>query len=146
MTHRPAPQYVTTRTPSRATELIIQRGPTLTNQELVAELNAAGFKTGMGRPFDVNAVQWVRHIRRVPTPSPFQVGELSVDEVGVRLGINAGAVYHWIECGQLAARRTSTGRLCVAYTPEVEAACRKRVENSCHMKPTSQKLLGAGAV
>ncbi len=146
VTHRPPPQFVTTRTPSKATEFIVQRGPTLTNQELVAELNAAGFKTGMGRPFDVNAVQWVRHIRRVPTPSPFQVGELSVDEVAVRLGINAGAVYHWIECGQLAARRTSTGRLCVAYTPEVEAACRKRVENSCHMKPTSQKLLGAGEV
>src|SRR6266568_1695900 len=146
VTRRPPRQYEAVRTPSEATAFIVQRGPLLTNQDLVAELNTAGFKTGMGRPFDVDAVQWVRHIRRVPTPSPFQVGELSVDEVAVRLSINAGAIYQWIECGQLAARRTSTGRLCVAYTPEVEAACRKRVENSCHMKPTSQKLLGAGAV
>src|SRR5712691_13299797 len=105
---RPPPQYVTTRTPSKATEFIVQRGPTLTNQELVAELNAAGFKTGMGRPFDVNAVQWVRHIRRVPTPSPFQASELSVNEVAGRLGIRVGAVYDWIERGHLAARRTTT--------------------------------------
>ena len=146
MTRRPLPQYETTPTPSKATEFIVQRGPTLTNQELVAELNAAGFKTGMGRSFDDNAVQWVRHNRRVPTPSPFQVGELSVDEVAVRLSINAGAIYQWIECGQLAARRTSTGRLCVAYTPEVETACRKRVIDSPHMKPECKNALAGVAV
>src|SRR5438128_3158597 len=56
---RPPPQYETTRTPSKATEFIVQRGPTLSNQELVAELNAAGFTTGMGRPFDLDAVKWV---------------------------------------------------------------------------------------
>jgi DNA invertase Pin-like site-specific DNA recombinase len=143
---RPSPQYVTTRTPSRATELIVQRGPTLTNQELVAELNAAGFKTGMGRPFDSDAVKWVRYAHRVASPPPLQPGEVSVNDVATQLGINVGAVYEWIERGDLAARRTATGRLGVCYTPEVEAACRQRVENSCHMKPTCQKPLGAEAV
>jgi DNA invertase Pin-like site-specific DNA recombinase len=146
VTRRPPPQYVTTRTPSKATAFIVQRGQRLTNQELVAELNTAGFKTGMGRPFDVDAVQWVRHAYHIPAPSPLQAGELSVNEVAARLGISVGAVYYWIECGLLAARRTTTGRLCVAYTPEVEAACCKRVADSCHMKPGSPRALGAVAV
>jgi excisionase family DNA binding protein len=38
---------------------------------------------------------------------------MSVDEVAARLAISADAVYCWIEHGQLAARRTTTGRLCV---------------------------------
>jgi hypothetical protein len=146
VTRRPPRQYEVTRTPSRATEYIIQHGPALTNQELVAQLNAAGFNTGMGRCFDIAAIQWVRHAYHVPPPSPFLTGELSVDEVAVRLGINAGAVYYWIEHSQLTARRTSTGRLGVAYTPEVEVACRKRVLDSPHMKLESKKALAGVAV
>ena len=145
VTRRPPRQYEAVRTPSEATAFIVQRGPLLTNQDLVAELNTAGFKTGMGRPFDVDAVQWVRYVHRVPSPSPMQVGELSVNQVAARLGISADAVYYWIESGQLAARRTTNGRLCVAYTPDVEAACRKRVADSCHL-PASPMTLGVEAV
>ncbi len=146
VTRRPPPQYEAVRTPSKAAEFIMQRGPTLSNQVLVEELNAAGFKTGMGRAFDIDAVQWVRYAHHVPSPSTFKDGELSVGEVAARLGISTGAIYDWIQRGHLAARRTTTGRLGVSYTPEVEVACRTRVENSCHMTPTSQKLLGAEAV
>jgi hypothetical protein len=118
----------------------------LTNQELVVELNANGFKTGMGRCFDVAAVQWVRHAYRIPSPSPVQAGELSVDDVAAQLGIRAGAVYYWIEHGQLVARRTATGRLCVPYTSEIDAACRKRVADSLHINSHPKTSLGAGAV
>lgn len=145
-TRRPPPQYETVRTPSKATELIIQRGPALSNQELVAELNAAGFKTGMGRAFDLDAVKWVRYVHRVPSPAPLQSGELSVQEVAARLGVSTGAIYDWIECGHLPARRAPIGRLCVAYTPEVEAACRRRVADSHHLKPESRTLLVGEAV
>jgi excisionase family DNA binding protein len=97
----------------------------------------------MGRCFDVAAVQWVRHAYHLPSPSPFQAGELSVSDLAARLGISVGAVYDWIECGHLAARRTNNGRLCIAYPPEVEAVCRKRVAASRHMKPTSRKSIGS---
>jgi hypothetical protein len=146
VTRRPPRQYEVVRTPSRATEFIMQRGPILTDQEPVAELNAAGFKTGMGRCFDVAAIQWVRHAYHIPSPPPLQAGDLSVDEVAAQLGISAGAVYYRIEHGQSAARRTATGRLGIAYTPEVAAACRKRIAGSRHMKPASQNPLGAVAV
>ena len=48
-------------------------------------------------------------------------------------------VYYWIEHGQLAARRTAAGRLCIDDTPEVEAACRKLIVDSRHMKLASQQ-------
>ena len=146
MARRPPRQYEVVRTPSKATEFILQRGPMLTNQELVAELNAAGFQTGTGRCFDVAAIQWVRHAYHIPPPPPLQAGELSVDDVAAQLGISVGVVYYWIEHDQLAARRTANGRLGIAFTPEVEAACRKRIAGSHRMKLASQKPLGAVAV
>jgi len=133
VTRRPQPLYETKRTPNAAVKLILQLGPSTSDQELVAELQARGMKTGMGRPFDVAAVKWVRYIRRVPSPSGFEPGELNVDQVAERLGISADAVYYWIERGHLSARRTTAGRLCVSFTPEVEAACRKRVADSHHL-------------
>jgi hypothetical protein len=137
---RPPPPYEAKRTPNSAAELIAQLGPCLTDRELVARLNACGIKTGMGRPFDVAAVKWVRYIRRVPSPSGFEPGEMSVDQVASHLNISADAVYYWIERGHLAARRAASGRLCVAFTPEVEAACRQRVADSHHLRSGFRNL------
>jgi len=103
-------------------------------------------KTGMGRPFDVAAVKWVRYIHRVPAPSGFQPGEMSVDQVAESLGVSADAVYYWIERGHLAARRTTTGRLCVSFTSEVEAACRKRVAASHHLSTGFRRVVAGEAV
>lgn len=145
-TRRPPPLHETKRTPNPAAELIVQLGPATSDQELVAQLSARGMKTGMGRAFDVAAVKWVRYIHRVPSPCPFQPGELSVDQVAARLGISADAVYYWIEHGQLAARRTTSGRLCVSFTPEVEAACRNRIANSHHLRAESRTTIAGEAV
>jgi len=146
VTRRPPPLYETKRTPDPAAALIVRLGPSTSDQELVAQLNARGMKTGMGRPFDVAAVKWVRYVRRVASPSGFHPGELSVDQVAARLGINADAVYYWIERGHLAARRNTTGRLCVSFTPEVEAACRKRVTDSHHLSTGFRRVSAREAV
>src|SRR5437764_384706 len=93
----------------------------------------------MGRLFDVPAVQWLRHVHRVASPSPLQAGEASVKGLAARLGVSMSAVYYWIEHGQLAARRTAAGHLCIDNIPEVEAACRKLIVDSRHMKLASQQ-------
>jgi excisionase family DNA binding protein len=146
VSRRPPPVHEIKRTPNPAAKLIAQLGPSTTDQELVAELQARGMKTGMGRPFDVAAVKWVRYIRRVQSPSGFGPGELSVDQVAARLGISADAVYYWIERGHLAARRSTTGRLCVSFTHEVEAACQKRVADSRHLNPGFRRAPAREAV
>ena len=146
VTRRPPPPHEARRTPSEAVQLIVEMGPTLSDEELVAQLNAAGLKTGLGRRFDIAAVKWVRYTRHIASPSSFDAGELSVDEVAARLRISSGAVYYWIEHGQLAARRGKNGRWCVAYTPEVEAACHQRVLDSHHISPESRTAFVGVAV
>jgi DNA invertase Pin-like site-specific DNA recombinase/predicted DNA-binding transcriptional regulator AlpA len=144
-TRRPAP-FETLRTPQPAADLIIQLGPSMSDQELVRELNARGLKTGAGRPFDVAAVKWVRYTHHVPCPSPLKPGELRVDAVAARLGISVSAVYYWIEHGQLPARHCPSGKWCVSFTPEVETACRTRIANSHQLRAAVRRLPAGEAV
>jgi MerR family regulatory protein len=78
--------------------------------------------------------------------SGFEPGELSVDQVAARLGISTYMVHYWIERGYLAARRSATGRLCVWFTPEVEAMARQRVEDSRHLNTGSRRVPAGEAV
>ena len=90
---------------------MIRLGPTTGTDDLVDQLNTAGLTTGHGRPFDVDAVQWIRHAHHIPAPNPYADGEISVAEAAHRLGISTGAVYDWIKTGKLAARRGPGNRL-----------------------------------
>jgi DNA invertase Pin-like site-specific DNA recombinase len=134
------------RTPVGAVELLQRLGSQRDDAELADRLNQAGYLTGAGRPFDVKAVRWLRHVHHVPTPAPFATGELSVAEVAQRLGISANAVYYWVQHGQLQARRTPAGRWCVPFGPEVEAACRQKVADSAHLTPPTPTAPAGGAV
>jgi excisionase family DNA binding protein len=146
ITTRRPPPHETLRTPQPAADLIIELGPSMTDQELAAQLNARGMKTGAGRPYDVAAVKWVRYIHHVPSPSPLKPGEMRVDEVAARLGISVRAVYYWIEHGQLPARHCPSGRLYVSFTSEIEAACRTRIANSHQMRTAVRRLPAGEAV
>jgi DNA invertase Pin-like site-specific DNA recombinase len=143
---RPARAQDARRTPTAAVELARRRGPQLTNHELAAALNAAGQRTGTGRPFDLDAVQWLRWRYRIPAPPPFVAGELSVREVARRLGVSAGVVYYWIGHGRLDARRGAANRLCIPFPPDVEQACRERIANSSHIPTPTETITAGGAV
>jgi DNA invertase Pin-like site-specific DNA recombinase len=143
---RPPRAQEARRTPAAAVELARRRGPELNNHELAAELNAARHRTGTGREFDPAAVQWLRWRYRIPSPSPFAAGELSVRDVAERLGVSAGVVYYWIARGQLDAHRGPANRHHIPFPPEVEHACRERVANSAHIKPPTEILTAGGAV
>ena len=109
-------------------------------------LNTAGHRTGKGRPFDVDAVQWVRHVHKIPTPWPLAPGEVGVADAAARLGISADAVYYWIKAGQLPARRGPGNRLAIPWTADTEAACRTRIASSGHLNRTSQAATAGEAV
>jgi excisionase family DNA binding protein len=127
------------RSPSPAVEMVRRLGPVTPTAELAAQLNAAGMVTGNGRPFDVKAVQWIRHAYNIPAPAPHQDGEISVDEAADRLGCSPGVVYYWIKAGQLEARRGSGNRLCIPWNDGTEAACRERVTASGHLNPGARR-------
>jgi hypothetical protein len=136
---RPRPSGIPAATPSPAAELIRRLGSSTGNDDLVAVLGQHGYLTGAGRPFDVKAVQWVRRVYGIPAPSPAGAGEISVKDAARQLGCSPGAVYYWIEAGQLQARRGTGNRLCIPWTPETEAACRARIAASGHLNPAARR-------
>ncbi len=129
------------RTVPQAVHVIAQLGPTMTNHELVEHLNTARLRTGMGRAFDVAAVQWVRYAYKIPSPDCYAAGEIGVADAATRLGCSTGIVYYWIETAQLDARRGSGNRLCITWTPTIEAACRRRIAESAHLKTAARRAL-----
>ncbi len=139
VTGRPLHSGTARRTPAAAVELVRQLGPATSNDELVRRLNAAGLTTGHGRPFDVKAVQWIRHAYNIPASAAYAGGEIPVAEAARRLGCRAGVIYYWIESAQLDARRGPGGRLCIPWTSNIEAACRRRIAGSGHLNPAARR-------
>ena len=130
---RPVHPGTAKRSPAAAVELVKRLGPTTGNDELVTRLNAAGHRTGHGRPFDIDAVQWIRHAYKIPVPDPYGPGEISVAEAARRLGCSTGVIYHWIHTGQLTARRGPGNRFCIPWNAQAEAGCRTRIAQSAHL-------------
>ena len=121
------------RTAPEAIDSARRAGPDLDNQELASALNAAGYKTGAGRPFDGAGVSSLRHYHGIGSPVLLEPGELTVRDVASRLGVNHGAVIEWVNRGLLPARRGIYNRWCIPFGPEVEARWRAHVANSPHV-------------
>jgi DNA invertase Pin-like site-specific DNA recombinase len=127
------------RSPSPAVEMVIRLGPTTPTDQLADLLNAAGLTTGHGCPFDVKAVQWIRHAHHVPAPAPYAAGEISVAGAAERLHCSIGVVYDWIKTGKLTARRGPGNRLCIPWDDDIHAECRCRITESGHLNPASRR-------
>ncbi|WP_223838882.1 recombinase family protein [Saccharopolyspora pogona] len=127
------------RSPSPAVEMVTRLGPTTPTAELADILNAAGLTTGHGRPFDIKAVQWIRHVYHIPAPAAYAEGEISVAQAAERLGCSTGVIYYWIETGQLHAHRGSGNRLCIPWNGQVQHACNRRIAASGHLNPAARR-------
>jgi DNA invertase Pin-like site-specific DNA recombinase len=127
------------RSQSPAIEMVRELGPSVPTAELAEKLNNAGMTTGNGRPFDVKAVQWIRHAYDIPAPDPYADGEISVAEAAGKLGCSTGVIYYWIKTGQLTTRRGPGYRLCIAWDAATETACRERVAASGHLNPAARR-------
>lgn len=136
------------RTPSAAVELARSLGHLLNDEDLAAALNAHGYRTGKGHPFDVKAVRWLRHAYKIRAPRTqcLRDSEITVKQAAARLGITADAVYNWLSLGQVPARKDPTGRWCIPWTPDTEAAYRRRVTESVHLQPSNPLIPAAGAI
>jgi DNA invertase Pin-like site-specific DNA recombinase len=126
------------RSPAAAIDLVKRLGPTTSNDELVTQLNTAGLRTGHDRPFDIAAVQWIRHAHKIPTPAPFTAGEISVAEAARRVGCRTTVVYHWIHTEQLAARRGSGNRFCIPWNDQTQTDCHTLLQQPSHLDRTAR--------
>ena len=135
---RPIHPGTAKRSPDAAVELITRLGPTTSNDDLIRQLDTAGLTTGHGRPFDVAAVQWIRHAHKIPVPDPYRPGEISVTEAARRLGCSTTVLYHWIHTQQLTARRGLGNRFCIPWNDQIQASCRTRIAQSAHLDRTDR--------
>jgi DNA invertase Pin-like site-specific DNA recombinase len=127
------------RSPSPAVAMVQRLGPVTPTAEIAELLNASGLSTGTGRPFDVKAVQWIRHAYHVPAPTPYHDGEISVADAASRLGCSTGVVYAWIETGKITARRGAGNRLAIPWNDRIDAACRARIATSGHLNRAARR-------
>ena len=118
--------------------MVRQLGPVTPTAELAGQLNAAGLTTGNGCPFDVKAVQWIRHAYRIPAPAAYADGEISTAQAARQLGCSTAVIYHWIHTGQLTARRGDGGRLCIPWNSQVSASCQELITQSARLGRTAR--------
>lgn len=75
--------------------------------EAADHLNAEGWRTGAGKPFDAHAVRWVRYSHGLKTPNERrrETGKLTIREAAARLGLPEARVRAWARAGRLSAER-----------------------------------------
>jgi hypothetical protein len=71
------------RTPSAVVEFVRRLTPERSDAEIAETLNAEGKTTGLGRPFDIEAVRWVRFAHRIPSRPLLATSELTVSQVAM---------------------------------------------------------------
>jgi Recombinase/Recombinase zinc beta ribbon domain len=146
---RPSRPADAQRTPSPAVELTRRLAPDHTNAQIACQLNAAGLRTGRGRPFTPDSVQWILWRHKIPHPTNWaQDGELTVSQIAQTLGVTPGTVYvyAWINTGKLNARRGPANRLYIPFGPDVEQQCRQLVASSVHLPDQTEIRAAGGAV
>ena len=88
---------------------VVARAATLlashTDADVAALLNADGLTTGAEAPFDVAAMQWLRHRYGLSSRREhlLAAGTLTAADTAARLGITVNQVRHWRADGQLTA-------------------------------------------
>ncbi|MCX4589256.1 recombinase family protein [Streptomyces sp. NBC_01549] len=86
------------------------------------------------------------HLTPRPTTPPQTLpGEVSVQQGAAHLGVVEHALYYWIRCGRLTARKDVGGRWCIPWDDQVEADCRDWITHPEQFMPTGRRPLPAEA-
>ena len=75
----------------------------------------------------IAAFPWLHAQANTDPPGP---DERTPSQIAEQLGVSRDAVYNWIQRGYLPARHGPGRHLYVAFTPQVETACRQRIIDS----------------
>ena len=145
----PAPVWERQRNPDTVVMRVRDLAKTMTDPQIVAELNRCGEKSATGRPHTMHTISWIRWKYKIPGPSLKRPEELTVKELAVRLRVQPSVVYYWIRRGMIDVRRLDDGSPVWITIDEIKIQeLRDRVSRSKRMrkKPDVQKLAERGAV
>ena len=122
---------------------------TLTDRQIVAELNRLGELSATGRSHTMHTIKWIRWKYRIPAPKLKRPEEVTVQELAARLGVQPGPVYYWAKRGIIESRRINNGSPVWITIDEIKLQdLRDRVSRSCKMQKQHnvQMLAERGAV
>jgi hypothetical protein len=105
----PRPRAEAIRYPEPIVAHVRDLARTLTDRQIVAELNRLGELSATGRRHTLHTIRWIRWKHRIPAPSLKRPEELTVNELAARLGVLPGVVYYWAKRGMVEARRLNGG-------------------------------------
>jgi DNA invertase Pin-like site-specific DNA recombinase len=105
----PLPRAEAIRYPEQIVARVRELARTLTDREIVAELNRLKELSATGRPHTLQTIRWIRWKHRIASPLLKRPEELTVQELASRLGVLPGVVYYWTKRGVIVARRLNGG-------------------------------------
>jgi len=145
----PRPRAEAIRYPEPIVARVRDLARTLTDRQIVAELNRLGELSATGRRHTMHTIKWIRWKHRIPVPSLKQPQELTVNELATRLGVLPGVVYYWVKRGVIEARRLNGGSPVWITLDDVkmqELYDRVSRSRKMHKQPNIQTLAERGAV
>jgi DNA invertase Pin-like site-specific DNA recombinase len=145
----PRPRAEVIRYPEPIIARVRDLARTLTDRQIVAELNRLGELSATGQRHTLHTIKWIRWKYRVPAPMLKRPEEVTVQDLAARLRVSPGVVYYWAERDMIESRRINHGSPLWITLDEMKLQeLRDRVSRSKKMRkqPDVQKLAARGAV
>jgi hypothetical protein len=136
----PLPRAEAIRNPEPIVARVRDLARTLTDLQIVTQLNQRGELSATGRPHTIHTIKWIRWKYTIPTPSLKRPEELTVQELAARLRVLPGVVYYWAKRGVIKSRRLNDGSpvwITVDETKLQELRDRVRRSRKMQKGPTS---------
>ena len=149
MVEIPAKIWERQRNPDAIVMRVRDLAKTMTDAQIVAELNRCGEQSATGRRHTLHTISWIRWKYKIPVPSLRRPEELTVKELTARLRVPPSVVYYWIKRGMIDVRRIDGGSpIWITVDEEKLQELRDRVSRSKKIRkqPDVQKLAERGAV
>ena len=105
----PRPRAEAIRNPEPIIARVRDLARTLTDQQIVAELNSHDELSVTGQPHTMHTIRWIRWKYRIPAPALKRPEEVTVQDLSRRLGVLPGVVYYWAKRGMIESRRVNGG-------------------------------------
>jgi DNA invertase Pin-like site-specific DNA recombinase len=93
-------------------ERIRELARSLSDAQILEQLNQEGQLSALGKPFTISMIKWIRYRYQIPAAKLIRPEELTVQQVAERFGVSSNVVYYWIERGVIQARRVNSGMPC----------------------------------
>jgi DNA invertase Pin-like site-specific DNA recombinase len=114
------------RYPAVLVDRVRELAQSLSDAQIVDQLNQAGLVSAVGKPFTVSMIKWIRYAYKIPAARLKHPDELTVQQVAERFRVNPNVVYYWIEHSVIQARRLNSG---APYWITISAAGEQKLQD-----------------